>query len=165
MSYGDPRASQLLQFEREADKSERGIQSAMAAEAMQPSVAVKKTWLGKTVDDSQMSFARKRTVLRYFLPPQQDEIRSSLAVDYFNLLPNLAKVQQDEFLGVFTSAVMPATCTAKSALALKDFLTANQAGFSPTVNKRLKIGRQEDNRCAAIRADAARSSAGPNPQL
>ncbi|MGZ3724090.1 MAG: hypothetical protein ACXVA9_14200, partial [Bdellovibrionales bacterium] len=137
------------------DKSDRGVSSAYAAEATKPDLENKNTWIGKVVDHEDLSFDQKRAVLYNMLPRFQDDLRASLSDKYYTSLPGLAKSRELEFLSLYTSALMPATCTTASAAKLGTFLTEASSGLPTPVIKVLRIGQQEDTRCVAIRAHAA----------
>jgi aminopeptidase N len=144
----------LLSAQQKQDPSERGIEMAMAVDAVRPQLVVKQNWLHKVVDQKDMPFARERAALRGILPSWQDSLRAQMGDTFYQTLPGLIKNREAEFLSLYTRAFLPATCTAQSVQNIASFLKANETQFPPAVSKLFKIGHQEDERCVTIRAKA-----------
>jgi len=154
-ALGDSRVEPILAHQREVDKSSRGVDNALAADASKPSLEVKNEWITKILSRADMSYDQKRTILRNFLPRQQDDLRASLSDKYYSTLPGLVKTADLEFSDLYAGSMVPATCTQASALRIGNFLT-QEAGALPTpVIKILRTSLQEDSRCVAIRAKAS----------
>jgi aminopeptidase N len=156
-SLGDARVEPLFAKQRELDKSSRGVSSSYAVEATKPSLEVKKEWIGTVVDHNNLSFEQKRTIFYNMLPRTQDDLRASLSDKYYSSLPKLAKEREMQFLGMYTRALMPATCTQASATKLGNFVSESSSTLPTPLVKLLRIGAQEDARCVSIRAFAAKT--------
>lgn len=156
-ALGDARVAPILANERLLDKSERGVEQAMAADGARPVLERKRQTFQQMVGPNDLPFARQRAILRNVLPSWQDGLRDQLADAYYDTLPKLIPTKDSEFLRLFTSAYLPATCTSQSVQRLDAFIQAHE-GFPPTVAKTLKVGRQEDARCVSARELSAKSA-------
>lgn len=154
VSLGDPRADALLAAMRTEDQSERGIQNAIEAEASKPDLAVKKEWFKKVLEQKDMPLARGRAALHSFLPRQQDNLRETLANDFYANLPQVAESREAEFQELYSESLLPAVCKGSSAEKLDQLIRKSGSHYPPVITKILKIGHQEDQRCVAIRAKA-----------
>jgi aminopeptidase N len=148
-----PQAEIFLDMERDKDKSERAVQSSLAATASWPTLENKKKWLNK-INSADFSFARTRSILWHFLPLSQTDLRASLSDQFYQDLVSYSKSRDSQFLATYTWALMPTVCTNQSSQRLEKFIEKESAQLPPLVVKALKTGWEEDVRCTRIRAQA-----------
>lgn len=154
-ALGDSRVNPILAHQREKDKTERGENSALAAEAAVPALPIKQAWWNRIVEKNDLSLTQKADVLWHFLPSTQADLRQSLAPQFYEQLPSLVSSHDDEFLTMFSSTLAPTTCTETSAHKLAEFIQHTSDKLPAPVLKSLRVSQQEDSRCVAIRAHAA----------
>ena len=150
--FSAPEAQELLIKEKKRDNTENGMKSALAAEVAKPDPQQKFSLLNQVVSDkSEMSFSRKRMVARYAFPINQDEFREQYSKEFYqNLLAMVKEGRDSQFLRMYTS-LTPTTCDEKSLKEISAFLDQNSNSLVPSVLKPLKISKQEEERCIAIR--------------
>jgi aminopeptidase N len=147
-----PRANQLRLAEAKRDLSSRGRQSAITAEALQPSKSNKALWYKKIINHrTKMSLADLKSAMTGMFPPSQAMLSKEFSRQFFTNLPKLVKVRENEFLERFTRNMAPAYCEKTSAGSLLDF-AAKPMDLPPVVLKALRVAAQEDGRCVRIRA-------------
>ena len=150
-SLGDTRADEELAKQKQADTSERGIQMAMQADAARPSVEVKREWFKKVVESDQMPFERMRMALRSFYPNSQEELKASLADDFYKNLPKVISQRDYEFQNLYSESFAPTDCGIQSSERLANFLSENGKDLPASVSKTLRISLQENQRCVKVR--------------
>lgn len=142
----------LLTAEKAKDPTESGIKAAMAAEAARPE-ADRKFKLLQTVAEpkAELSLARRSSIARSAFPINQDQFREMYAKDFYNNLLKMQKEgQNSEFLRMYTM-LTPTTCSDASYKQIDSFIKRNESDLVPSVLKPLKVSRQEEARCIAIR--------------
>lgn len=154
-ALGDQRMQPLLAKLKQVDTSDRGVDSAMAVEAAQPSLAIKEVWLKRLVEQKDLSYTQKRAIFGSLLPRTQMELRASLSDRYFQTLPDLAKTRELNFASLYSESLMPVLCTQSSAERLGKFVAETGSKLPVPVLKGMRVGYQEDGRCVSIRAFAS----------
>lgn len=154
-SLGAEKATAAIAKMQKEDSSERGVRMLFSAQAAQPSPEVKSKWIARTIEQNDLSYAQKRGVLRSLFPAMQDELRAKWADDYYRRLPNLAATRDLNIVNLYAATMMPAVCTRESADRGEKFIQEQGAALPMPVVKDLKMGFEEDRRCASIR-EAAR---------
>jgi aminopeptidase N len=159
-SIGHKLGTELLNAEKARDKSERGIQQAMAAEASRPTAGVKTEWFKTLTENKELTLARIRAVAQNLYPAWQDTRRAELGTEFFAKLPSLIASRELSFVRQYVGLV-PAVCTQASAKSVADYVASNSATLPPAVIKSLRVSAQEADRCATVRAKATQPPAPP----
>lgn len=148
-AYGDYRA--LTEAESTRDPSERGQQNALGVEASRPSAQVKEKWLEEIVQpDSDYKLSQLRTVMEKLFPVHQVELLDQYADRILTALPALVEQREDRFVSLYARYLLPATCSADSVQRLEDAIDKH-SGLNPSLDKALKIARQENQRCVDMK--------------
>lgn len=151
-ALGDAGAESLIAAEAARDRSDKGVKAALSARAAAPGEANKRRWLMQVSNPaSAASLGDQRAVMDALYPREQAALREKLAPEFYEALPRLAAVKDDEFLSAYASALEPAGCSSGSADALGAFLRGHPA-LPGAAAKHLKIARSEAERCARARA-------------
>jgi aminopeptidase N len=158
--FSHPLAEPILKSETKKDMSERGQQSAISAEAVQPNIEVKKKWLDVLGSEkTNMSLARMNAVMRNLFPSTQEDLKWKFQERFFQTIPDMAVSRDPEFLTEYTEHIVPAVCSKQSVDSLNSFLSLKSSKLPPFITKPLKIAKQEDERCVAVRAKARNAKA------
>lgn len=140
----------LTQVETQKDSSQRGIQSALAAEAARPNAAIKQVWLERIfIQDPNYSLDQQRTVMQNFLPVEQNLLRKTFSEQIIDRSLALPANTDDQIMKTIGNYLVPNTCTRASAeqlAAAKDELNQQR----PILEKSYRIAHQENLRCLAI---------------
>jgi aminopeptidase N len=154
-SFAAPTSEVLVANEKLRDKSELGVKSALACEAVRPDARSKQDLLRIAVaEKSEWSLSRKRAVMINLLPTWQDQQRKDFSKGFYQDLLSFAPHRDPEFLHVYTMLV-PTTCSENSSRELSQFLAQQGSGLPPIVTKPLRVSKQEEDRCVYLRAKAA----------
>ena len=156
-SHGNSTATMLIKNELKVDNSDRAIKMAFAAEAAQPQLESKRSWIQRVVEKNDLSYSQKREVFKYILPPSQDHLRVLLTGNFYEKLPLLAKTKDLILVTLYARTLLPTTCSADLADKLESWLAdpQNGAGQLPTpALKTVKNGLQEDQICLRVRKNA-----------
>jgi aminopeptidase N len=148
-SYGRPGAEEMAKAELERDPSDTGMQMFIATQAVRPTVENKKKWLDtirNTEDD--MSLKRRRSVMGWLFPTHQWDERAALSEDILSSLMEVGQTHEDAFLSSY-GWLIPRLCRDDSVLRLERAMEENP-DLHPILMKRLRIARQEDQRCLEI---------------
>ncbi|MBI4425511.1 MAG: aminopeptidase N [Elusimicrobia bacterium] len=155
-----PKADRLLAAEARRDGSRRGQTNAIRAEAVRPEARTKEKWLRAASEGPERPLEELRSALRVLFPPEQAALRRRFADEFYARLKPLMQAKPNELLREFAESLVPATCRPQDGEVIGLFLRKNPQA-APIVRKKLKIARQENARCAAIRARAMRPGPGP----
>lgn len=189
---GFAQATELIQEQLEDDPSDMGQKAAIAAEAAIPTKINKNLWLERITRNSYsllepaplpslspspvpsqvapfpkstpLPLAKMREAMWNFNLVGQEELIQAAADIYFKYLPTLAlskKIEDEEYAIWFTKAMFPALCD--SAIIQKTTtILETYPNLPAPIMKRLKIGRQEEERCvkARERSLSAKTSSG-----
>ncbi len=150
-SLNYPGSDQLIEQEAAHDKSQRGVQSTLGAQAAKPDLANKKKWIQKTLTDKSLSMAENYSILGWLLPGWQDDLRAELASSFYQNLKIANETNESNFVAVFASSTAPLTCNLESADQFRQFLNAKGETYAPLVTKSLKMKWEEHDRCARLR--------------
>lgn len=151
-TFATKESADLLAKERAKDKTENGVRAALAAEVSRPDGEKKFSLIGEAIaKDSALSFSRKRVITRNAFPINQDDFRKQYSKDFYtNLLQMIKQSRDSQFLRMYTN-LTPTTCDENSLNQITSFLDRNASVMVPSVMKPLKISKQEEERCIAIR--------------
>lgn len=147
--------SEIIEAELKRDASAEGQKSAIGARAAIPNWETKERWLSELLKkDSTYSFDQLKAAMYSLFPRNQIALREKYGSQFFL---NLAKVAQERE-GFYASAfadLVPSECFSTEHDRITQFLKDHR-NLDPSVEKSLKISRQEDDRCRKIRALAQR---------
>ena len=141
----------LRTAELKKDKSENGQKAYIASEVIRPYADIKRKWFKTiTVEKTDLSLARQKTVMGSLFPNSQLSIRKEFSSDFYSVLPKLTKEKDNQYLRFFTQSLTPTLCTEESAKTIQNFIQSH-SDLPPVVMKNLRIKHQEDERCVRIR--------------
>jgi aminopeptidase N len=150
-------SEELIATESKTDNSERAIKMALAAQAAQPKVENKRTWIQRVIEMEELSYSQKREVFRHILPPSQDHLRPALTGEFYERLPVLAKTKTLNLVVLYARTLFPATCSPDLATKFEPWLIDLQGGVnqlpSPAL-KSVKNAFQENQICLRARKNA-----------
>lgn len=140
----------LTADEVKRDSSQRGIQSALAAEAIRPDSEIKQLWLERIfTQDKTYSLDQQRTVMQNLFPVEQHHFRAQFSSEIIERSGTMASSTDDQTLKNIGTYLAPNTCTHASAdqlAAVKDQL----AELRPILGKSYRIAHHENLRCLQI---------------
>lgn len=149
-NYSDPLV--LIENESLRDPSSSGKQNRMNAQASISSWEAKQPWLNElTKKRSEYSFDQLRNIISSLFPRHQVALRELYANDFYQNLVVISKERDGSFAEEYAE-LAPSECTPQETSRVSDFLRHHGAGLHPSVEKTLKIARQEDDRCRKIRS-------------
>lgn len=155
-SLGDPRVEPFLAAARKADRSDRGIESALQAEASRPQLDIKRQWWKKIVDNEPMPYSQQRAALRRILPFWQASLREQMAPGYLEAILKLSKSRDVDVAELFAGAFVPLACSEseaskKTEREIETFVRDRGSEVEPAILKLLRQELQTNQRCLAIR--------------
>lgn len=140
----------LTDAEAKADSSQRGSQSALAADAIRPDPAIKQAWLDRIfTQDSRYSLDQLRTVMQHLFPVEQFGLRAQFSEQVITRSSALDSATDDQTMKNISSYLAPNTCTEESAAqleAVKDTL----AELRPILGKNYRIAHHNNLRCLRV---------------
>jgi len=157
---GHAEAPARIAAERLRDATEAGRKEAIGAEASRPDAEVKAAWWARltsvtpAAESAVYNDSQLRDAMFSLQPFGQEALVRAHADDYFDRLPGLLKVKEELYLSVYSEALFPSLCDPAISARAND-LAKSLPGLSAAVVKNLRVGRQEDERCARARALAA----------
>jgi len=163
---------QLMRFEwtganllalnlKKEDPSDRGQEGAIAAEAIEPNLKVKSKWVNiLKVNKLKLSNQQANSAFYSLFPLEQRGLAQRFAADFYKYLNANGNSENEDLVKSFAETMNPLNCRRQESEPLRQFLSRNREKFSPTVQKSLLNGLQEDERCQKIRAAAGMSVSG-----
>jgi aminopeptidase N len=155
---GAPDARELIAAELKTDPSDTGARRAIAAEASIPDAASKRQWLSRILREKDsgepLPVARLREAMRNYNLIGQESLTRPAIDAYFEALPKLALLTDEEYAHGFASAMFPEICDEDIVRRTSAILAAH-VDLPASVLKSLKVGRQEEERCLRARRLAA----------
>ena len=150
-SVGYAGAEALLAAEKEKDKSDTGLASALAAAVVRPDPKVKAEWLGQISDTrTKLPFNRLRTVMETLYPAAQGRLAEQSAAQRLSQLPLLDKEAGPVFMRSYGASMIPTSCTSESVQRLAT-AAEQYKDLSAGTRRALLVTQQEDQRCVTIR--------------
>ncbi|MBI2373564.1 MAG: aminopeptidase N [Deltaproteobacteria bacterium] len=147
---GAPSASRLLARERKRDRSDAGRLHATEVESTAPSVDSKRRLLNKLTKRS-VRLEEKIAIMQALLPVTQEAAREALAPELLGLVSRSSG--DEELDSRIAASLAPVTCTDASVRRLDELLVRNPT-LPVAMKRELLIAKDEDARCARIRAAA-----------
>jgi hypothetical protein len=157
---GAPDAAELIQKELEKDPSDAGKRAAIHAEALMPNPETKKRWLSRILgfpdyeaqlttlsnNPDQLPISKLREAGRYFYPVDQEQLARESVEPYFQLLPKLLKVHDEEYISRIVGPMYPPLCDPAIDERASQFLSQHPE-LPAAAAKVIKNNIQEDLRC------------------
>jgi aminopeptidase N len=136
---------------KKKDTSDRGVRSALAAEAIQPIPRVKEKWMETlTAPKPALSLAEARSVMGSMFPDEQRELARPYDDKFYNYVTANAKAENEMYLRSFVRSLVPVNCDQAHSARLRSYI--QKQDLTPAIMKSLKVTLQEDERCQMIRA-------------
>jgi aminopeptidase N len=149
--FQHPEAETRLAELSKLDASERGQRNVLAAEAVLPKIEIKQKWISALkVEKPNMSFAEARSVLSALFPVEQKGLTKLFSQDFYNYLEAHGRSENEIFVESVAGTLAPLNCEATESKRLREFLKGGH--LAPTIDKRLRIELDEDERCQKIRS-------------
>lgn len=143
-------SQKLITQELKRDKSDLGAKMAIAAEVSRPDLQIKQKWFKEIVsENTSYNLSKLKKAMWSLFPNSQRNFRAQFSMDYFNKLEGLLGKRPSHFLSSFSNSLVPTSCNTKNNELLSAYLNKSEA-LPPIVAKKLKIARQEDDRCQKI---------------
>jgi aminopeptidase N len=150
--FQHPAGTQLLAKEREHDASAKGQQLALKADVLGSAASEKHRWREKALRRGQdYRLVNSRIILNNLYPVNQRYQLQAVAAEALARLPALQAEQDILLLRYTAGALVPRVCTAKNYAALSKVVESGRS-FTPSVEKALRVARQLEQRCLAMRA-------------
>ena len=148
--YNVSGSAQLLEQEKEIDKSARGEDKALQAEVIAATAQQKQRWLAMaTAQDENYQLNHSRNILRSLYPPSQRYLMAPEAPALLARLPEF-NTERDILFGRYLSRyLVPQLCNQDNVDRLATAIADNPAA-NPAFRRALLIAHQEDERCIKI---------------
>ncbi|MDF3822108.1 M1 family aminopeptidase, partial [Leptospira sp. 96542] len=142
----------IIEREKKADSSIRGVNSSYAAEAAEPNANVKEVWIKKLLSPktSELSSSTLRTVAYQLFPENQKDIQLQFLDSYFDALANFNSFDDENYLDGFAKSLSPDFCADETLLILKKF-TSNHPKLPAPVKKTLLKQIDSETRCLVMK--------------
>lgn len=153
--FNYPGAKQLIATEKKNDHSREAEHFSMAAFAIQPDRAQKRTWLTNALSlSSPQNLAQRSTILMYLFPSDQSELTEEYSAQIYNDVLALNQKKPSEFLLAISSRISPTQCSVQGAEALQHFVDTTP-NLNLAIKKNWLNASQESKYCANNRLLAA----------
>lgn len=162
----------LIVAESKIDRSDDAIHAAIAAQVLIPDAENKKKWLGYLLAPIQeplttsapvtdtgikLNPIRLRTAAANYLSTFSPTLALTAENVYFRAIPKMAQLSENPYAATFTSSLFPSFCDPRIVEETTKVISESP-GLPPEVVKRLKLAKQEEQRC--IRAQRMFNSTG-----
>ncbi len=148
--HGHKKTTDLVTIEKIKDTSNKGIKAAHVALASTPNWKIKKQWISEfKKPKSEYSLNILSSVARNLFPSDQNVFRKKHSKSFFKDLKQIIKDKDMLYASSYTS-LSPRFCDDKDPDLIPSYLNDN-SGIAPSISRRLKITRQESERCRTIR--------------
>jgi len=137
--------------ELKEDSSRRANLAALGAKVIRPEWKFKKPWIKKIVKKkTKVPLAELRVAMQNIFPMEQRSQRKRFSKLYYKYLLKLVSTRENTFINLYTRHLVPSTCKSPEGPELTDFIDKNK-NLPPVAIKKLRIARQENDRCISIR--------------
>ncbi len=152
---GGKEAADLIAADLKKDDTDMGQKAAIMAQVQIPTSENKAAWLAK-ITKRELPYPKLKEAMRKYHIMGQEALSQAAVDAYFEMIPKLRTLEDQEFAKRFAGAMYPDLCD--SAIVQKTTEVLNANGDLPTtIAKALKVGRQEQERCVLARAKSASS--------
>lgn len=149
---GHEKAAQLLQVELESDSSDLGSKSHLSAQVLGADLEHKSQWLEEALDsESDRSLADQRVIMRAMFSAYRPDVQQALLPAVLSAVPAAIEAGGQTFIRDFSNSLIGGYCSDASHSLLQQALEDN-AGAPATLERRLRVQIQEDERCIRIKA-------------
>lgn len=143
-------ALDILEKEKARDHSNKGLKEYYSAKASWPEWSTKELWIKEFKNNSsEFSLDILRSIAQNIFPPNQTQYRTKYSKSFFMDLNKVIKSRDMSYASTF-SALAPTFCEFEEHDLITKYLD-QQNKLAPSISKRLKITRQESERCRSIR--------------
>lgn len=142
----------IIDREKKADPSSRGVNSSLAAEASEPNATVKEKWIQVLLNPkvSNYSSSSLRVVSYSLFPEYQKDIQLQFLNLYFDALDRFQHTDDENYLDAFAKSLAPDFCTDETLLILKKF-TGNHPKLPVPVRKTLMKQIDSEKKCIQMK--------------
>ena len=149
--YDYPGAAALIDAESARDKSDAGEAAAIAAQAVRPDAAVKRTWLDTVFDTrTKLPFSKVRTAMGALYPAEQGGLAEQTADQRLARLPELDKAAGPVFMRSYGPSLIPGGCDDAAVQRLQT-AADGMRDLSAGTRRALLDTLQDTRRCVAIK--------------
>lgn len=150
--FSHPDAAQAFITMKAADRSDRGVKSALSIDATIPTEAAKNKWIQEIMGATTSRPLAEIQVLAYSLfPAEQDHLKVKFEPKFFDYFAKNKNSEDEARVRTIILGLLPLRCDEAPANKLKATI-ANDGDINPTVLKNLKMSLEEDERCQKIRS-------------
>ena len=149
-----PRLDGLLAAERSRDASDQGRLRSLAVQATRPSLAVKRAWLQRVLEDPDLTLADARAAAAAVFPASQHRLHAELSEEILHGLDVLNRNRVQGYFSSYANGFLGAFCDADYLQRL-DAAIAASSSLHPILQRGLRNTRFEVARCIAIAATQA----------
>lgn len=147
-------AEKWLKVQAKQDNSSSAENYKIAAQALTPDWDAKARWIEEyKKKNSDYSQAQFRWALNHLFPPKQESFREKYADDFYADLIRVHETKEAMSAPQFMS-LAPNLCHPGQVQRVTEFLSQNKDLTAPLL-KRIKVMRQEGQRCLKVTAEAA----------
>ncbi|WP_189378384.1 aminopeptidase N [Thalassotalea profundi] len=149
--YQHPQAIALLEQEQQADSSDTGVKSAIAAQVIRPDAKVKAQWLANIhATENAMPYAKLRSAMGSMYPSEQTALNEVTADSRIASLAEVDKLHDHVFMRTYAGTMIPTSCTTKSVERLAKAIADNKE-LSTGTRRALLVAHQNNKRCLVIK--------------
>lgn len=153
--YEHARAASVLMTMQALDGSDRGVRSALSAQAISPDLKQKTKWIREFQElASKRPLQEMQAVMNSLFPPEQAQHRLSYTSTFFEFFQKHHNSEDQNRTGAFVRGLMPLACEKAPADQLRATLS-NFSDTNPTLQKLLLMSLDEDERCQKVRSRSA----------
>jgi aminopeptidase N len=155
-SFGYSETEKLIKQESEKDRSNEGIDLALAATVSQANFTIKQSWFKQiTEPNSSLSFNTQRLVMRNLFPTSQTQLMAQFSPLFFQQLLKLQD-KSELYLREYCQNLVPKLCSIESSKHIARFL-ATHPKLTLATRKALLIAEEDTLRCSHIRQTATQA--------
>ncbi|XDD46450.1 aminopeptidase N [Leptospira sp. WS39.C2] len=142
----------IIDREKKLDPSSRGVNSSLAAEAIEPNAKVKEKWIQVLLNPKSSSYSSSslRVVSYSLFPEYQKDIQLQFLDKYFDALDMFQHTDDENYLDAFAKSLSPDFCTDETLLILKKF-TNNHPKLPAPVKKTLIKQIDSEKKCIQMK--------------
>ncbi len=151
--YQHPKADLVLASLRKKDTSDRGLKSALAAEAVKPDLGSKKRWVSEFAGatPTSRSLEESRSVLGSLFPVEQKDLKLGFTQDFYRYLETHRNSEDYLRVAVVLRSLSPLSCEKEQSARLKTTVQ-DFSDMNPIFKKHFLMSLEEDERCQRIRS-------------
>jgi hypothetical protein len=149
---GHENIDELLSAERERDATDQGAKSSLSAQVLGADMDAKRQWLAEALNaGGERSVADRRVIMRALFSAYRPEVQRELLDDVLTAISLVVREGGQTFLRDFSNSLVGGYCSAESVERMQRALT-DHPDLPATLERRLRVSIQEDERCLNIQA-------------